>query len=380
MTEKILIVDDDLETLRLVGLMLQRQGYQIVAAQNGTQAIAMARNENPDLVLLDIMMPEIDGFETARQLRKDNDTSSIPILMFTARSQVDDKVAGYEAGADDYLAKPVHPAELVARIKALLTRIRPVAPATPENGHVIGVIAAKGGMGVSTLTLNLAISIYQKTLTEVTAIEMRPGQGTFAADLGFPNPEGLNNLLRKRAEDINLDAVEKELVKSAYGIRMLMASSLSQDVPLMEAVEAHKAILQQLPRLGDFVLLDIGTPYLPIFDEALDVCGEIILLVEPYPITVQRTRTLFDELAEKGLGKTKPVSVVLLNRVRADMQLSISQVQEMLGQPVIQVIPPAPEQAYQAAIKYLPIINIQPEGLISQQFGKLADMITQRIH
>jgi CheY-like chemotaxis protein/MinD-like ATPase involved in chromosome partitioning or flagellar assembly len=380
MTEKILIVDDDLETLRLVGLMLQRQGYQICAAQNGTQAIAMARNEKPELILLDIMMPEIDGFETARQLRKDNDTSSIPILMFTARSQLEDKVAGYEAGADDYLAKPVHPAELVARIKALLTRIKPVAPASPENGHVIGVIAARGGMGVSTLTLNLAISIYQKTRSDVTAIETRPGQGSFAADLGFPNPEGLNNLLRQKAEDINLEMVEKELVKSAQGIRMLMASSLSQDVPLMEAVDSHNAVLKQLPYLGDFVLVDIGTPYLPVFDEALDVCGEIILLVEPYPITVQRTRVLFDELAEKGLGKTKPVSIVLFNRVRADVQLTVTQVQEILGQPVLQVIPPAPELAYQAAVKYLPIINIQPEGLISQQFGKLADMITQRKH
>jgi len=120
MADKILIVDDDLETLRLVGLMLQRQGYEILAANNGNQALLQARSEKPDLIVLDVMMPEMDGFQFSQQLRKDPDVGNIPILMFTAKGQVDDKVAGYEAGADDYLTKPVHPAELVAISKPCL--------------------------------------------------------------------------------------------------------------------------------------------------------------------------------------------------------------------------------------------------------------------
>jgi len=136
MPEKILIVDDDVETLRLVGLMLQRQGYEIAAASNGTQAIAMAQSELPDLIVLDIMMPDMDGYQVTKQLRGMSETSSTPILMFTAKSQVDDKVAGYDAGVDDYLTKPVHPAELVAHIKALLsrTRSRPASEVITEKG------------------------------------------------------------------------------------------------------------------------------------------------------------------------------------------------------------------------------------------------------
>ena len=122
MPEKILIVDDDIETLRLVGLMLQRQGFNIVAANNGTQALAQAAHEHPDLILLDVMMPDMDGYQVTRKLRKDPQTANTPILMFTAKTQVDDKLAGYEAGVDDYLTKPVHPVELVARIKVLLAR------------------------------------------------------------------------------------------------------------------------------------------------------------------------------------------------------------------------------------------------------------------
>jgi len=120
MPEKVLIVDDDVETLRLVGLMLQRQGYEIIAANNGAQAIVMAQSAQPDLIVLDVMMPDMDGFQVTHTLRNNPDTALVPILMFTAKSQVDDKVAGYDAGVDDYLTKPVHPAELVAHIKASL--------------------------------------------------------------------------------------------------------------------------------------------------------------------------------------------------------------------------------------------------------------------
>ena len=134
MAEKILIIDDDMDTLRLVGLMLQRQGYEIVAANNGKQGIEKAAEESPDLILLDVMMPDMDGYEVTRQLRAMPETASTPILMFTAKSQLDDKVTGFEAGVDDYLTKPTHPSELQAHIKALLARAQknvPVQPTAP---------------------------------------------------------------------------------------------------------------------------------------------------------------------------------------------------------------------------------------------------------
>ena len=112
MAEKILIIDDDLDTLRLVGLMLQRQGYQITAATNGELGLEKAFEEKPDLILLDIMMPGMDGYEVTRRLRAKPETVDTPILMFTAKTQLDDKVAGFEVGADDYLTKPTHPSEL----------------------------------------------------------------------------------------------------------------------------------------------------------------------------------------------------------------------------------------------------------------------------
>ncbi|HEX9028601.1 MAG TPA: response regulator, partial [Anaerolineales bacterium] len=130
MAEKILVVDDDLDTLRLVGLMLQRQGYEIVAANNGHQALAMAQNERPDLILLDVMMPDLDGVEVTRRLRMDPGTKDLPIIMFTAKTQMEDKLLGFEAGVDDYLTKPTQPRELFAHIKAVLARAGKSRPVT----------------------------------------------------------------------------------------------------------------------------------------------------------------------------------------------------------------------------------------------------------
>jgi len=378
MPEKVLIVDDDVETLRLVGLMLQRQGYQIVAANNGGQAITMTRSEKPDLIVLDVMMPDIDGFEVTRQLRKDPETSQIPILMFTAKNQVEDKVAGYEVGVDDYLTKPVHPAELIAHVKSLLSRGKARAPAV-EVGYMIGVIAPKGGLGVSSFVLNLAIAIHQSTKIEVIAAELRPGSGSWAFDLGFNDVDALSKLLKNHAKDITASSVEKELIQSKYGIRLLPSSTNIMDVELTRATEQMEAIAGFLPQLAPLVLLDIGANMLPNVDRVLKMCKEIIVITEPYPGTINLTKRLLEQLSGIGIGKTNIISAIVVNRTRADMQLTVPQIQEILGMPIIHLIPPAPELAYQASMNNVPLSQFQPGGLIAQQFTRLAEIIIQHV-
>jgi DNA-binding response OmpR family regulator len=379
MAEKILIVDDDVQTLRLVGLMLERQGYKILAASNGTQAIGMARSELPDLILLDIMMPDVDGFSVARTLRKEPETSEIPILMFTARTQVEDKIAGYEAGADDYLTKPIHPAELTAHMRAILSRNKSPGGAPVERGYTIGVVAAKGGLGVSSLVLNLAINYFQNTKQDVIAAELRPGQGSWSSELGLGIQEGLNNLLRLAPNDLNTATIENELVRVPYGIRLLMASPYARDVPLMKNGKNIEAIVDHLSLMSRLTLLDIGLNTHLVYDEILNLCKEIIVVVEPFPGTVNRTRILLEDLKQRGFGKAKPINLVIVNRIRADVQLSVTQVQEALGITVSQVIPPAPEVSFQAATRNLPMIQVQIGGMLSLQYSRLAEAIAERI-
>ncbi len=122
MSKKILIVDDDPDSLKLIELMLQRRGYTVVSAQSGNQALEDVKTEKPDLIILDVMMPGMDGHQVCRKLRANAQTTHLPVIMFTAKSLVGDKVAGFQAGADDYLTKPIHPVELVSHVQALLQR------------------------------------------------------------------------------------------------------------------------------------------------------------------------------------------------------------------------------------------------------------------
>jgi pilus assembly protein CpaE len=380
MPQKILIADDDVETLRLIGLMLQRQGFEIIAAANGAQALEMTQTASPDLIILDVMMPDMDGYQVTRQLRQDARTSDIPILMFTAKSQVEDKVTGYEAGVDEYITKPIHPAELVARVKSLLSRAksRPASPAA-ERGYMIAVLAPKGGMGASTLTLNLAISYAQRVKSDVIAAELRPGHGSWAEDLGYNSKEGLNNLLKAKPFEIRNNNVETELMRTTYnGVRLLLADSEMSDVDLVGASAQLEAVVRILPFLAPMVLLDIGVPVLPKIDRILAFCDEVMLITEPFPASLRSTKRYMQELGNCGFGKSKLLTVVMINRIRADIQLTITQVQESIGQTVAQVIPPVPEIAYQAALQFLPIVKIQPDGLIAQQFRRLAEIIAQR--
>lgn len=119
MSKKVLVVEDDRKTARLVELYLQKDGYRVAVAGTGKEGLEMARRAKPDLAILDVMLPEMDGLEVCRQLREE---SSLPIIMLTARSTEDDKLQGLDLGADDYVTKPFSPRELVARVRAVLRR------------------------------------------------------------------------------------------------------------------------------------------------------------------------------------------------------------------------------------------------------------------
>jgi len=134
MALKILIADDDESVAEFIELSLRREGFELVLARDGEQTLKLALEELPDLILLDIMMPKVDGFEILRRLRADPSTETIPIILVTAKNLSADKVLGLTAGADDYILKPFDPMELVARVKSTLKRSKGMREASPLTG------------------------------------------------------------------------------------------------------------------------------------------------------------------------------------------------------------------------------------------------------
>ena len=121
---KILLVDDELDILEIVGYNLSQEGYQIITATNGKEAIAKAKKEIPQLIIMDVMMPEMDGMEACEKIRDMPELSNVIITFLTARSEDYSQVVGFDAGADDYITKPIKPKLLVSKVKALLRRLK----------------------------------------------------------------------------------------------------------------------------------------------------------------------------------------------------------------------------------------------------------------
>lgn len=380
MAERILVVDDDIDTLRLVGLMLQRQGYQIIAASNGSQGLEKAFAEKPDLILLDVMMPDMDGYEVTRRLRKNPITASTPILMFTAKTQLDDKVTGFEVGADDYLTKPTHPTELQAHVKALLARTdkkEENAPLPDKNGYVIGIISARGGLGVSTVASNLAAALLNRSQADVILAELTPGHGTLATDLGVPHQKGLTEILQGTVAEITKEKVQSALVNHNSGLKLLLASENPRDVNLTSHVQHFEILVSHLSSLARFVVLDLGSGLPNYAQKILPNSQQPIVVLEGTPSTIQHTKILIDEIAGLKIDRNT-ILAILNNRQRSDAQMSTNKVQDKLEHPIAATLTPAPELFLQANRVHSPAVISQPSNMTSQQFLKIADAILKR--
>ena len=160
---KILIIDDDTAILELIKVNLELLGHEAITASDGVKGFALARQELPDLIILDVMMPDVDGFTVANRIRNNPSTKDIPILMLTALSMIQDKTKGFDAGVDDYLVKPFDLDELKLRVRALLRRVNAI-PESLGKGEILTV----GDMTL--LPENLSVKVKDKT-AKLTPIE-----------------------------------------------------------------------------------------------------------------------------------------------------------------------------------------------------------------
>ena len=213
MNELILIVDDEVNTLKLLGMALEREGYRIAAAQDANQALARIDAQVPDLLILDVMMPGVSGLELVQRLRARRDTATLPVILLSAKGEVADRVAGLQAGADEYLVKPIDTSELMARVASLVERTRRLrADGGGRPTKVISFIGAKGGSGTTSVALNVGVA-FASPETEAVAVELRGHAGTFPTLLGMKAVKGLDGLVEMDPRAITADEVGRRLVR-----------------------------------------------------------------------------------------------------------------------------------------------------------------------
>jgi two-component system alkaline phosphatase synthesis response regulator PhoP len=209
---KILIVDDERHIVEAIRYSLEQAGFRTLTAFDGKQALALAQRELPDLITLDVMLPESDGWEVCRLLRQDPRTHRIPIIMLTVKGDETDKIVGLELGADDYVTKPFSPKELVARIKALLRRAKePV----PEEVMTVGRLAVDVGRHVVEVE-GKAVELTAKEFDLLTALLQAKGR-VLSREMLLDRVWGLEPSLEieTRTVDVHMGQLRKKLKREA---------------------------------------------------------------------------------------------------------------------------------------------------------------------
>ena len=221
MSSTVLIVEDDPATIELVRLYLERDGHKVIAATDGLEGLRLAREEDPDLVVLDLMLPSLDGMGVCRILR---DESNVPIIMLTARAGEEDRLAGLDQGADDYITKPFSPRELAARVRAVLRRV--ARDAMEEGPAELAWGAIRVDLRHRTVYVeNAQVELTPTEFRMLTLLMREPGR-TFSRDQIIDRVFGYDFDGFDRTVDVHVSNLRRKLGKTRTDLAILRLSTV----------------------------------------------------------------------------------------------------------------------------------------------------------
>ncbi|HEY6014245.1 MAG TPA: response regulator [Candidatus Limnocylindrales bacterium] len=316
MAAKILVVDDDPNVQRGLEYTLKQEGYDVVIASDGAEAFRLYGTEAPDLVLLDVMLPKLDGYQVAEKIRADEaGTRHVPIIMLTAEREVEQKVRGLRAGADDYLIKPFHPAELLARIKSLLARFAPRGAllARPPLGRILAFYGAKGGVGTTTIAINAAIALHRELGRKVCLVDgnLQFGDHRVFLDLGLDRKSIVDVVT---APAMDADLIKSTLVKHDSGIDLLLAPPSPETAELVHP-EHLPEIAEILAGMYDYVLIDIDKRLDDINLGVFEAAAVVFVVMTADLSCLKNVRLILETMSHLGYPPAK--TQLVLNRSNA---------------------------------------------------------------
>ncbi|HEX7196791.1 MAG TPA: response regulator [Candidatus Limnocylindria bacterium] len=376
---KVLVVDDDLNIQRVLVFTLKQEGYEVHVASDGQAGMEMAASIEPDLILMDVAMPRLDGYEATRQIRAAEPPGRrVPIIMLTAEADVEQRVKGLRAGSDDDIVKPFHPLELIARIKALLARSgrgeRRQAVEKATLGRLMCFYGAKGGVGTTTIAINTAIALAGRLgrRTALVDANLQFGDMRVFLDLGLDSSSIVNAISEP---DLDTELLKKLMVPHHAGMQLLLAPPNPESADLV--VERQRTdprslstILSLLRKSYDYTVVDMAKTIddfnLQLFDEA-----DVIFVVMTADLSCLKNVRLVIETME-SLGYERGKIQLVLNRSNAYTGINVDNAESALGRKIdYQVI-----NEYRGAISALnsgePFMSSRPDGPLGQSVSKFA--------
>jgi len=378
MSARILVVDDEPSLLRLIAYVLETEGYETITASSGMEALDQVQTGQPDLVILDVMLPDISGIDVCQQLRDKPETALLPIIMLSARTQVTDKIRGLQAGADEYVTKPIDADEIVARVAALLARTRRLRQAERlRRGEVLSFIGAKGGVGTTTVALNVASALAQQQGKTVIAVEFRSHYGTFSAQLGCAPTRNLGSLLELDPERMNERELAARLTDFSPGLQVLFGPQKFLGFPNefgeMEASQA-KAVIKGLAGMADYTIVDLPCHPCAASQAAMGRSDGVILVVEPEPTSLIAGRVTLEVVKSWGVSG-RSVGAVVVNRLPSASAMESHDIGSRLGCQIVGVVPPATEACLAAQQQGAPLVLCQPHNIAAVKLTEIANRL-----
>jgi DNA-binding response OmpR family regulator len=370
MNEKILIVEDEPQMLRLLGMTLQKEGYQIAVAQTAAAARKQIQVLAPDLIILDVMLPDSSGLDLCRELRNQPATSAVPVLMLSALGQVLDKVAGLKAGADEYVVKPVEAMELLARVGSLLERSRRLrGQGSAESSKIVTFLGSKGGVGTTTTIVNVGACLVQEG-KRALVVEPRPELGQLHALLGLSAGDSTRTLYSLEPARIQSSSVSAWVQRHSTGLQVLPAlAGIRPDLHLEPAQAA--ALMVALRGLAEVVLLDLPPFPRPETEAVLAASDTVVMTMEPTRLGLEAAAAVAP-YAKAHARPAAGLQVVIISRSPLATPVGVRQAQDRLGWAVVGGIPPAAEECARAQQLGTSVVEASPDSTLTDAYKSLA--------
>ena len=376
MSKKVLLVDDDEMLRKITNALLTKQGFEVITVEDGPKTLEQLKTTRPDIILLDVLMPGMDGFTVCRAIRANPAIARIPIIMLTALDSVENKVKGFEAGADDYLSKPCDTAELVARINVMIRRAEVNAPqaaasatsAAREAARTIAVFSLRGGSGVSTIAVNLAAGLSQLWEMQVALVDMVAVAGQSALFLN----QSLRNTWADvcKMEVIDEDAVLGAMLPHESRVRTLASPRRPEESELLTP-EKVRTTIEVLRSAFPYVVLDMPHDLSERSLTALDQSDVILVITQP-EIASLRAASMAMEIFEALKYHEQKKIYIILNWTFPRQGLAFKDIERMLKSKIDLILPYAADEFITALNVGNPPVLSAPEGQLGIIFEDIA--------
>ena len=380
---KVLFIDDEPVYYRMIIPIFKEQGFELRYAKSGTEGLAEVRTYLPDVIVTDVRLPDISGYEIAERLRRDPQYNRIPIIFVTGQGDLKDKLKAFELGADDYLVKPFQPEELAARLGILLRRtealkaIEIVEVDHKKTSTVVVVHSLRGGVGCSTFAVNLALAFQQLWMKPTVLMDGVLVAGQVALMLNATPPVTWADYAGIKASYIDEEVTFKLLQPHASGLKFI-ASPVTPIAPDSFSDDFWPKILDQVMEQNQFLVVDAAHDFSNVTIHMLDSASKIVLVISP-EMASMRSAVCALSIYER-LGFTPDRIFVAVNQVFDQAGIRQTQIEKVLRRPVDMMIPFVPGEFVRSINFGEPFLLKNPDSPISYLYEDAAYYLSHDVH